>query len=52
MEEETVRVSCKSTRKTAVTAKNEFLLCLKDKKWITLLLKSLMPWRKGPFFLY
>ncbi|MGP1959307.1 MAG: tRNA 5-methoxyuridine(34)/uridine 5-oxyacetic acid(34) synthase CmoB [Arsenophonus sp. NC-TX2-MAG3] len=38
--------------KTAVIAKNEFLLSLKDKKQITFLLKSLMPWRKGPFSLY
>ncbi|MFP3029295.1 MAG: tRNA 5-methoxyuridine(34)/uridine 5-oxyacetic acid(34) synthase CmoB [Arsenophonus sp.] len=38
--------------KTGVTAKNDKPLCLKDKHRITLLLKSLMPWRKGPFSIY
>ncbi|MFS1539826.1 MAG: tRNA 5-methoxyuridine(34)/uridine 5-oxyacetic acid(34) synthase CmoB [Candidatus Phlomobacter fragariae] len=38
--------------KTAVIAKNEFPLCQKNKQLISQLLKSLMPWRKGPFSLY
>lgn len=38
--------------KTAVMAKNEYPLCPNEKQRIIQLLKSLMPWRKGPFSLY
>lgn len=38
--------------KTAVMAKNQCPLCPKEKQRIIQLLKSLMPWRKGPFSLY
>ncbi|MFP3014682.1 MAG: tRNA 5-methoxyuridine(34)/uridine 5-oxyacetic acid(34) synthase CmoB [Arsenophonus sp.] len=38
--------------KTAVIAKNNQQLYQKDKQNITNMLKRLMPWRKGPFFLY
>ncbi|WMY95181.1 MAG: tRNA 5-methoxyuridine(34)/uridine 5-oxyacetic acid(34) synthase CmoB [Arsenophonus sp.] len=38
--------------KTGVVAKNTVNLSLKDKEKITQLLKKLIPWRKGPFFLY